>query len=357
MVMMMLRHSRNNNRQLCYESLEDRRMLAPLVVDSVSDTFAPGTLRTAIRDSNLNTTIKDEITFDVGLFSSGIPVFNLGSSISVTVPVKIHSQFGNVVIQPSIGSSAEEALLLTPNLSQGIGQDFEISNLFIQGFTYGIRVTDSGGIPDSSVEGVNIVNNVFVDNERGIFFDRSLTPFEIRDNQIFGIQGSVTPGNPNRAGIWIENTTTQTNTFSPVIDNNIIVDNEDYGIIVLDAKLPNLDITGNRIGADGALIPKRQLRHDRRDLGRRGSRRRRGGRHRGSRSGLCPVRTGAPGGELDDRPLRIFGRTCYSQGKLTADNYTAATTIRVASRCGWPAAGSGRDSSTARPIRSDMLRT
>ena len=33
-----------------------------------------------------------------------------------------------------------------------------------------------------------------------------------------------------------------------------------------------------------------------------------------------------------------FGRTIYSQGKLTKRRTTAATTIRAASRSGWPAA-------------------
>ena len=46
-----------------------------------------------------------------------------------------------------------------------------------------------------------------------------------------------------------------------------------------------------------------------------------------------------------------FGRTVYSQGKLTKET-TAATTTRAASRPGWPAAASSRASSTARPTTS-----
>lgn len=238
----MSRQSKGNHRRLRYESLEDRRMLSMTYQVINTNNSGAGSLRDAVALAD-NLPGKDEIVFAASMFTSGTPVISLSSAIQVDDPVKIHSPLGEVIIT----GSAQEALLLKPALSQGINEDFEISNLRIQNFKYGIRVTDSGGNPDATIEGVNIVNNIFLDNEIGIYFERSLVPFEIRDNQILGI---LAPSADPEAGIWIENLSIQTNTFNPVIDNNVIGDNEDYGIIVFAAKIPNLVISGNRIGAD-----------------------------------------------------------------------------------------------------------
>lgn len=130
------------------------------------------------------------------------------------------------------------------------GEDFEIRDLIFENFKYGIHVAQ-GGNADPNLEGVKIIDNVFLNNERGIYFEQSMMPFEVRDNQIFGRGPGASPLSATDAGIWIQNTATQVRTFSPVIDGNIIGDHEDYGIIVLGAQVPNLAITDNRIGGDG----------------------------------------------------------------------------------------------------------
>jgi len=235
-----------HRRPLRFELLEDRRILAVFSVSNTAE-FGSGGLRTAIIEAN-DTAGKDEIVFDASLFGSGTPVIQLVTQLPViNEPVKIYSETGGDVIIQNAGS-VQKGLFLTPSLGQGISEDFEISDLVFQDFQYGIHVDHTGGVPNSTLEGVTIVGNAFFDNERGIYLERPSYPFEIRDNQIFGNLSSST--NPE-AGIWIDGTGPVPNTYGPVIDNNIIVDHEDYGIFVLGAAIVNLAITDNRIGADG----------------------------------------------------------------------------------------------------------
>lgn len=89
----------------------------------------PGSLRAAVADAAIEDG-KDEIVFAEGLFTSGTPVISLNNPIAVHEPVKIHSEFGAVVIQN--GGSVQEALFLRPSLGQGISEDFEISDLVFE---------------------------------------------------------------------------------------------------------------------------------------------------------------------------------------------------------------------------------
>jgi nitrous oxidase accessory protein NosD len=215
---------------------------------TVSNTLDVGTgsLRAAISEANI-TDGKDEIVFDASLFTSGTPVIDLDVSLPAIIePVKIYSDYGYVIIRDS--ASVQAGLYLRPNLSQGIGEDFEISDLVFEDFEYGIRVDHTGGMANATIEGVKIVGNVFIDNERGIYLERPGYPFEIRNNQIFGI---LDPSTNIEAGISIVDTGTVANIYNPVIDNNIIVDNEDFGIYLLGPQIEGLTISNNRIGIDG----------------------------------------------------------------------------------------------------------
>jgi hypothetical protein len=172
-------------------------------------------LRAALAAADANTNVRDEIIFAESLFTSGTPEITLSAPIQIDEPVWLHSPSGDVVIQK--GGSAQEAFLLKPNLSQGLGVSFEIRDLVITNFKYGIRVNDAGGVPDSSVEEVKIVDNAFLNNERGIYFEDALFPFEIAENQILGRGEGASPEAATDAGIWIENPTTQTNSFATTL--------------------------------------------------------------------------------------------------------------------------------------------
>jgi parallel beta-helix repeat protein len=225
----------------------------------------PNTLRAAIIAANNNLGEKDEIVFDSALFASGVPTIDMSDSITVSEPVWIHSPNGQVRILKAPGGFTEQALILAPSLSSGIGEDFEINDLVIENFKYGIRVNDTGGsTPNSSVEGVTISNNVFLNNERGIFFEDALFPFEISDNQILGRGAGASPTAATDAGIWITDAAIGTNSQSALIDHNFIDAHDDYGIFLLSAEITNLLISNNQIGtlatnSAGILIQNAQM--------------------------------------------------------------------------------------------------
>jgi parallel beta-helix repeat protein len=138
------------------------------------------------------------------------------------------------------------------------GLSFEIRDLVFQDFEYGIHVTSGGGVPNAAtVEEVLINHSEFRNNRRGIYLQDSLYKFQIRDNTMVGAGAAEPAGNTAdaEAGVLIENTTTQSNTFTPIIANNTIGGYEQYGIGVVGAKLPGLTIEGNTIGADVGLAP------------------------------------------------------------------------------------------------------
>jgi hypothetical protein len=219
-------------------------MLATFHVSNTNDSGS-GSFRQAVIDA-FTLQNKDEIVFDPILFTSGTPVINLMSPLTVNDPVLLHSPNGRVVIQKGAGSTAENGLLVRPSLGSGLSDSFEISGLEIRNFKYGIRVTHGGGVVNSTVESVKISNIIFQSNEQGILLDDPRYPFEIRNNNIVGIP---TVSVNLEAGIWI-GTMSTASIFASEIDNNIIYGNEDYGIIASGAKVPNLVVTNNRIGAD-----------------------------------------------------------------------------------------------------------
>ncbi|MEX2317800.1 MAG: right-handed parallel beta-helix repeat-containing protein [Pirellulales bacterium] len=190
---------------------------------------------------------KDEIVFASSMFSSGTPTINLSSTpITITEPVLIHSPLGSVRIVAS--STPLVALFLQPS-RDGIGEDFEIRDLVFEDFTYAVRVlSDTVTADPDDIEGVNVIDNTFVNNERAIFFENARVPFEVSDNQIIGRD---IPASPPDAGIWIaDSSLAPSNTFSALIDNNYIDDHDDIGVYV-NAKVQNLVISNNNIGTLG----------------------------------------------------------------------------------------------------------
>ena len=177
-----------NTRKPSFERLESRHLLS-ITVSNLADS-GNGSLRAAIDQAD-NTPGRDEIVFAAQLFTSGTPIIRLETPIAIQNPVLLHSPNGpngenrDVQIQKAFGWDPQEALFVRPRLN-GTGEDFKISDLIIVNFEYGIRVNDTGGVPTANAEGVHIVGNEFRSNERGIFLEDALYPFEIRDNDISG---------------------------------------------------------------------------------------------------------------------------------------------------------------------------
>jgi hypothetical protein len=240
--------ARVKSRTLRFESLEDRRVLS-IVVSNNFD-HGSGSLRAAITQSN-QTGGRDEITFAAGLFSSGTPIINLETPISISDPVLLHSQNGNVQIQKASGFSPQEAFLIQPMIN-GTGQAFEISDLIIQNFTYGIRVANTGGVSGSSPENVVVDGNFFVNNERAIYLQDALFPFQISNNGILGRGIGASTNAFTDVGIYLDSSSTATNNYSPTIDNNFIGNHDDAGLFVNDVNIPNLSITNNQFGDEGS---------------------------------------------------------------------------------------------------------
>jgi parallel beta-helix repeat protein len=240
--------NKNLDRKLRHEALESRRMLATVVNTNDSGS---GSLREAITLAN-STQGFEVITFSSSLFASGTPTITLRDTIIITEPLRIEGPSGmdfrllrhGTLFNPD----AKEAIELRPQATNGLSQDFEIRDLILQDFEYGIRVSSSGG----SNEGVVIKDNTFDFNRRGIFFERAGTDFEISNNTLMGAGLGEPVGSASsiEAGIYITHAIAQVNNFTQLISNNRIGGYEEYGIRVYDAQVPQLVISDNTIGAD-----------------------------------------------------------------------------------------------------------
>lgn len=250
------RESRISARKPAFEHLESRHLLSITVMNTLDD--GVDSLRDAISRADALPG-RDEIVFAASLFTSGTPVIRLQTPLSLTQPVWIHSPNGpngeirSVLIQMKSGYSPQEAFLIQPRLV-GRGESYEVSNFIIDSFTYGIRVNDTSSFSIGTVESVNIVGNKFINNERAIFLEDAKYPFQIMDNSIKGRGAGASPNALTDAGIWITNPplTTGTNSYAPHIENNLIVNHDDYALIVTNANIPNLTIAHNQFGSEGS---------------------------------------------------------------------------------------------------------
>jgi hypothetical protein len=228
--------------RLGVEPLEDRRMLAVLTVNSLLDNTTGGdgltTLREAVIASN-NTAGADQIVFSV----SGTINVTAGQ-LTLTDPVTVQGG-GTIALNNSTGSTTLDGLLIQPDLN-GTGNDFVIDDLAFFDFRYGVRVDAVGASVTANHEGVFIADSDFFGNQRGIYFQDSLFDFDITGNTIDGL--GVATGALNEAGIWIENAAGGTSGFNPTIAGNVIGNNDDFGIVVSNAAMPNLVISDNVIG-------------------------------------------------------------------------------------------------------------
>lgn len=192
---------------ISFETLEDRRVLAPIVVQNTMDS-GNGSLRNAILAAN-QAAGRDEIVFSSSLFAGGVtPVIRLQTPLTITTPVWIHSPptsggvSQDVQFEAQSSYNPEEAFLIQPSLN-GTGQNIDIGDAIIDGFQYGIKATAGNGASSIS-EALIIENSRFVSNHRAILVQDALYHFEFNSNAIVGL-GGTGPGTD--AGIWIESST------------------------------------------------------------------------------------------------------------------------------------------------------